>query len=206
MEMRKLDDLSSTPEAELIRLARQCDEEAFRELFLRTRERCMRLAMSMLRDRDDARDEIQNAFLNAYIHLASFNENAKFSSWVARILINRCKTRILQRCRSRLVAYESPGDDAESISAHELRDTRTPEWHLGAFEVRRLVSNELQRIPGPFKHALELRFIQGLSPNEIAQRLNISISATKSRLNRAQKCLKSRLIRHCGARGAATLT
>jgi len=60
----KVGDLRSAPEAELIRLARLRDQEAFRELFLRAHESCMGLAMSILRDREDAR-EMQNALLSA---------------------------------------------------------------------------------------------------------------------------------------------
>jgi RNA polymerase sigma-70 factor (ECF subfamily) len=100
----KVGDLRSAPEAELIRLARLRDQEAFRELFLRAHESCMGLAMSILRDREDA-SEMQNALLSAYTHLPSFSGNAKFSSWLARIVINRCKIRIRQRCSSRAAPY-----------------------------------------------------------------------------------------------------
>ena len=196
-------DLSSAPEAELIRRARLRDEEAFRELFLRARESCMGLAMSILRDREDASDEIQNALLSAYTHLPSFSGNAKFSSWLARIVINRCKIRFRQRCRSR--AYEIVGEEGNVYCPHEPRDTQTPEGYLGAFEVRRLVSAELQLIPRPFRRALELRYIHGLSPNEVARQLKLSVPATKSRLHRTQKFLRTRMIRHCGVRGG-TLT
>ncbi len=149
---------------------------------------------------------MQNAFLNAYTHLASFSENAKFSSWVGRIVINRCRIRMRQQRRMRSVPYETLGQKGNLYFAFEPRETETPEVHWGTAEVRRLVSEELELIPGPFRRALELRFIHGLPPDEVARELNLSISATKSRLHRAQKCLKTRMIRHCGVRGAATLT
>jgi RNA polymerase sigma-70 factor, ECF subfamily len=194
------------PEAELIRLARSGDEEALRELFLTARDPCMRLAMSLLRDGDDARDELQNAFLNAYTHLASFNENSKFSTWVGRILINRCHLRIRERRRMPTVPHETMGKSTGFSVAFEQRATGTPECRLGSVEVRRLVSEELQLIPGSLRKALELRFIQELSPAETARRLNLSLSAAKSRVHRAQQCLKARMMRHCGLRGAGTLT
>jgi RNA polymerase sigma-70 factor (ECF subfamily) len=202
----KVGDLSSAPEAELIRLARLRDQEAFRELFLRAHDSCMGLAMSILRDREDASDEMQNALLSAYTHLPSFSGNAKFSSWLARIVINHCKIRIRQRCKSRAVPCEIVGKEGNAYCPHEPQDMQTPERYLGAFEVRRLVSAELQLIPRPFRRALELRFVHGLSPNEVARQLNLSVSATKSRLHRAQKFLRTRMIRHCGLRGVATLT
>lgn len=198
-------DLSSVPERELIRLARQQDNEAYRELTARTRKSCMGLAMSMLHNREDAMDELQNAFWNAYVHLDSFGQNAKFSTWVGKIVINRCLMRIRHYRRVRLVSFEKINISGHVYGAYEPKDTVTPEVNLGATELRRIVADELRLIPQPLRRALELRFIQELPPDEIARQLNLSLPATKSRLHRAQNCLKDRMMRHCGRRGAATL-
>jgi RNA polymerase sigma-70 factor, ECF subfamily len=203
--VRERRDLSSVPERELIRLARQQDDEAFRELIVRTRKSCMGLAMSMLHNREDAMDELQNAFWNAYAHLDSFGQNAKFSTWVGKIVINRCLMRIRHYRRIRFVSYEKTNTNGDLYGAYEAKETATPEVNLGATELRRIVAHELRLIPQPLGRALELRFIQELSPDEIARQLNLSLPATKSRLHRAQNYLKDRMLRHCGKRGAATL-
>jgi DNA-directed RNA polymerase specialized sigma24 family protein len=104
------------------------------------------------------------------------------------------------------VPYEIVGEKGNVYCPHEPLETQTPEGFMGALEVRRLVSAELQLSPRPFRRPLELHFIHGLSTNEVARQLNLSVSATKSRLHRAQKFLKVRMIRHCGVRGLATLT
>ena len=194
------------PEPVLVRLAQDGNEQAFIELVRRSWDICMRLATSWLGNREDARDEVQDAFWKAYRHIQNFNQQCKFSTWVARIVINDCLMRLRERKRLRLVPYEAVSPMGEEYTLHQAIDSDTPEDLVGVSELRATVTSELRRIPVLLRVPLELRYLQGLELEEVANRLNITVAATKSRLHRAQAFLRSRMLRHCGTRGVGTLT
>jgi RNA polymerase sigma-70 factor (ECF subfamily) len=190
----------------LIFLAREGDENAYKELMRRSLRICMRVAVCVLGNQEDARDEVQDAFWRAYDRLHTFNQQSKFSTWVARIVINRCFVRLRERKRMRLVPQTVVDFSGEEYTAYEAIDTENPENLLGDTELRALVRHELNRIPILLRAPLEMRHIHGMQVEEIAGRLNISVAAAKSRLHRAQGYLRDRMLKHCGSRGLGTLT
>lgn len=194
------------PEDNLIRLAREGDENAYMELMRRSWQICMRVAICSLGNREDALDEVQDAFWKAYLHLHTFNRQSKFSTWVARIVINQCLMRLRQKKRIRLVPHTAVDSSGEEYAMHEAIDTENPEDLLGDNELRALVRCELNRIPILLRVPLEMRYIRGMELDEVAGRLNITVAATKSRLHRAHLYLKDRMLKHCGTRGFGTLT
>jgi RNA polymerase sigma-70 factor (ECF subfamily) len=165
----------------------------------------MGVAINTLGNRDDALDELQNSFWNAYAHLRSFNRQSKFSTWVVRIVLNRCLMRIREQKRLRFVPFEGQGTTGDEFVAHEAVASETPEEAMGKTEVRKALTSELRRIPIILRVPLELRYIQDLELHEIAARLNITVAATKSRLHRAHLYLRERMQKHCGMRGLGTL-
>ena len=206
-DLRALDSpINDLPEEILVRLAQANDEDAFKELMTRSWEMCTRIARYILSDREDAIDEVQTAFWKAHVHIGSFNQRSKFSTWVARIVTNLCLMRLRQMRRLPLVPSESVNSAGEVYVAHEAIYLETPERVLGEAEVRNLVRSEVKNIPAFLRSPLELHFIHDLSVEEVARSLNISIPATKSRLHRAQRYLRARMLRHCGLRGVGTLT
>lgn len=200
------DALRKRSEHLLVRLAQEGDDEAFNELMSRSWDICMRVAACTLGNREDAIDEVQDAFWKAYTHIRTFNQQSKFSTWVARIVINHCLMQLRQRKRQRFVSCETVTSSGEEYVAHEAVNAETPEDLLGSTQLREVLNCELGRIPALLRLPLQLRYIQGLSLEEVAQHLDISVGATKSRLHRAQSYLKNRMLRHCGARGVGTLT
>jgi RNA polymerase sigma-70 factor (ECF subfamily) len=192
------------PEETLLRLARAGEETAFAELMCRVSDRCLRLAVRILGNRDDARDEVQNALWKAYTHLSSFNEESRFSTWVARIVINNCHMR-RRRNTVKLVPAERTNHDGELFVLHEGVERGTPEITLGANELSAVIRTELAMLPRLLRLPLQLHFIDELPVHDVARQLGLSPSATKSRIHRAQGFLRQRMIRHCGLRGAATL-
>jgi RNA polymerase sigma-70 factor (ECF subfamily) len=199
-------DLAGVSEDILVGLARGRDEDAFSELMNRSRENCVGLAMSILRNRDDAVDEVQNAFWKAYSHIESFSHHAKFSTWVSRIVINHCLMRIRRSRRARFVPYDGVSSDGDLYTAHEPLNHENPELQLGGSEVNRVIREELALIPKSLRIPLQLRYLQDMALEDIARQLQLTVPATKSRLHRAQVYLRARMKRHCGLRGGATLT
>lgn len=189
----------------LVRRAQDGDDTAFSELVHRHKKNAMKLAMSILRNREDAEDEVQNAIWKAYQHIGQFQQDAKFSTWLTRIVVNQCLMRIRKQKRSRLLHM----DDVligEEMGTLELPDSRpSPEEILASSEVSEVLKLEIRRIPPLLRNIFVLRDIQRLSMSDAADQLGISVAAAKSRLLRARKELRARMDRHTGRLGAATL-
>ena len=188
----------------LVSLCQQGSQEAFDELMRRHQMSAMKVAVSIVRDRQDAEDEVQNAFWKAYEHINQFQRDAKFSTWLTRIVVNQCLMRLRQARRARF-AYI---DDAESddINAADLKDVSpSPENLLGFTEVAAVLELEIKRTPPLLRNVFLLRDVENKPMPEVAEKLGISVAAAKSRLLRARAELRSRMRRHCGDIGPATL-
>ncbi|HEY7211608.1 MAG TPA: sigma-70 family RNA polymerase sigma factor [Bryobacteraceae bacterium] len=195
----------SCPEDELIREARSGSQAAFEELIARSGDTCMRVIRCLVRNEDDAQDEFQNAYSRAYEHLKTFNQDAKFSTWVVRIAINSCVARRKQVRRAQLIPYTVTDYEGKTHSPYDSVEC-SPEGDFGKRQVSQTVKQELDRIPPLLRLPLELRFLKDLPIEEIARTLGITVAATKSRLHRGRSFLRERMLRHCGQRGAGTLT
>lgn len=192
-------------DAELVPLAKMGDQQAFTELVNRHYPSCLKLARSILRDHEDAEDEVQNAYTKAFLHLGSFEGNSRFSTWLSRIVVNQCLMRLRQLRRAQFTYLDDPGAD-ENQTKFELRDTgEDPEQRYGRNEVASLLYQEVNRIPPLLRKPLLLRESMRLPLADVARQLDISEAAAKSRLLRARRELRERLGKHQGQRGAATL-
>lgn len=192
-------------DAELVPLAKAGDQAAFTELVNRHYQSCLKLARSILRDHEDAEDEVQNAFVKAFLHVAGFEGNSRFSTWLSRIVVNQCLMRLRQLRRAQFTYLDDPGAD-ENQTKFELRDTsENPEQRYGRNEVSSLLQKEVNRIPPLLRKPLLLRETMRLPLADVAQQLEISEAAAKSRLLRARRELRERLGKHQGRLGAATL-
>ena len=192
-------------ELDLVSMARSGDEAAFQELVRRHYDRAYKQALSILRNPEDAHDEVQNAFLKIWKSLGQFQGNSKLSTWIARIVVNQCLMRLRQVRRARLVYLEdsAEGEDREKM---DLTDpAQTPEAQTGEAEVKQLVHREIRRIPSLLRDVFIRHYLDGVPLQQVASELNLTLGATKSRLLRARAELRERLGKHCGHLGAATL-
>lgn len=202
----KTPELISLSDEALVRLAKGGNDRAFEELMRRSWDRSLRLALCHLRDREDAIDEVQSAYWNAYTHLSSFTEQAKFSTWVGRIVINRCIMRIRSSKRAKVLSYDHMPAVSEGPNVQDTYRWCNPEEQLGSEEVSELIMSELRRVPKLLRTAVEMRHIQGLSLDEIGSQLGINLGAVKTRVSRGNQYLRDRMVRHLGQRGVASLT
>ncbi len=197
--------LETLSDDDLIRRAQSGDSAAFSELTNRNYSVSLRLAISILRDREEAEDEVQNAYWKAFRHIGQFHFDAKFSTWITRIVVNQCLMRLRSARRATWLYLDgaSVGEDRASI---DLTDsTETPEAQVGTRELSNLLHREIRRIPPLLRRVFELRELDELPMAEVAERLGISIAAAKSRLLRARAELRERLTRYCGKKGLGTL-
>jgi RNA polymerase sigma-70 factor, ECF subfamily len=197
--MFTVDNNHGTTDLHLVQLARNGDETAFGELVKRHHGRCIGLAYFMLRDRQDAEDEAQNAYWKAFRHLNQFQGEVEFSAWLSRILVNQCLMLIRDRRRARFLHLDSevPGGGSADLPSRRPG----PEGELGSRQVYEVLESEIRRIPRLLREVLVLRDLQELPMMDVARKLGITVSAAKSRLLRARTELRSRVLRHCGPSG-----
>ena len=190
----------------LVARARKLDREAFAELTRRHYDASLKLALYLLRNREEAEDEVQNAYGKAFENVVSFREEAKFSTWITRIVLNCCLMRMRKTKRVRIRPIEDSLPGEESIMLLPLPDGRpSPEETFGKSEILSRLQKELRRIPPLLRNVLVLRDLNELPMDEVAGRLGISVPAAKSRLLRARQELRGRMEKHCGRVGPAML-
>ncbi len=193
------------PDEMLVKMAQAGDNAAFAELVVRHQSNCSKMALSILRDKSDAEDEVQNACWKAYEHIGQFQQDSKFSTWLTRIVVNQCLMRLRQTRRARFLYMDDVAVEGKHATV-ELRDTTmSPEAELGQREVASMLKDEISRIPPLLRNIFVLRDVQELPMQDVAERLGISVAAAKSRLLRARLELRHRLGKHYGRLGPATL-
>lgn len=193
-------------DGELVRLCQESDPNAFSDLVNRHKGGAMKVAFSILRDRNEAEDEVQNAFCKAFEHIGQFQREAKFSTWLTRIVVNQCLMRLRQMRRAKMLYIEEALTDTQDKITFELPDGRkTAEQELGQAEVAAVLQYEIRRTPPMLRNVFMLRDVEQRPMPEVAEALGITVAAAKSRLLRARAELRTRLSKHCGAVGPATL-
>ncbi len=191
---------------DLVNLAREGSQQAFGELVKRHHQKCVNLATCILKNREEAEDEVQNACWKAFEHLDQFQGEADFSTWLSRIVVNQCLMFLRTNRRARFLHLDAgtPGYHSGSIDLPSGR--LDPEGELGRRQVEEVLAREIRRIPALLRNVVRLRDVDELPIEEVADRLGITVSAAKSRLLRARLELRQRVLRHCGPSGQRSLT
>jgi RNA polymerase sigma-70 factor (ECF subfamily) len=197
--------LANCEDEELVLRAQDNDDAAFGELMRRTSASSFRLAVSILRDRQEAEDEVQNSYLKAWRHVGQFQRESKFSTWISRIVVNQCLMRLRKARGANFVYLDDPGSD-ERVRQHEVIDrAATPEFELSSKEMSGILRKEIGRLPPLLRNVLVLRDVNEFSTADVADQLGMTASAVKSRLLRARIELRNRMEKYDGS-GHAALT
>ena len=204
--MQNMDECGELQDDQLVTMAQRGEGGAFSELIRRHRSSCTKLALSILRDRQDAEDEVQNALWKAYEHIGQFQQDSKFSTWLTRIVVNQCLMKLRQARRARFLYLDDAQIGEDTITLELPDSTKGPEHKLGQTEVATVLKREIHRIPPLLRNVFLLRDIQEMPMPDVAERLGISVAAAKSRLLRARLELRQRMEKHFGRLGRATLT
>ena len=174
-------------ERDLVKAAQTGDRAAFRALFERHRDRVYNLAFYSLGEALWAEDLVQIVFLKVYRGLASFRQEATFATWLYRITLNECQNQ-LRRRTAKYVPFEAILGSDEELDSGELPDAE----HLGR-ERRRIIQNAVMDLSPKLRTVVVLKYVEGLSYDEIARVLNCAPGTVASRLNRALADLETRL-------------
>ena len=171
---------------DLIDQARSGDRDAFGELVRIHQHEVYTLAVRLVRDRDMASDVTQDAFVRAWRAMPKFRGDAKFSTWLHRITVNTAWTHRTRRNRVRLDPLESLASEPESVALQ-------PERAAEAVAVRPSIEEALMDLSSSVRSVVVLKDIYDWSHAEIADHLDISVTAAKVRLHRGRKELRERL-------------
>jgi RNA polymerase sigma-70 factor (ECF subfamily) len=189
-------------EAALVAQAKTGGEEAFTELVNRYEGNIYRLARHITQNPEDAEDVLQETFLKAYEHLADFQGNSKFYTWLVRIAVNQALMKLRKRKTDASVSLDDPFDTGEESLVREIAVWEpNPEQTYSQEEIRAILERAVESLPPTFRAVFALRDIEELSTEETALALNLSIPAVKSRLLRARLRLREKLTRYFKRKG-----
>ena len=177
---------------------RKGDEAAFEELVRTRGGALLAVARRFLRNEEDARDAVQEAFVQAFRGISSFEEQARLSTWLRRIVVNAS----LMRLRTRRRKPEEPLDEEllPVFRADGHRIGVTAAWEdaeekIEREETRQRVRSAIDRLPETSRTVLLLRDIEERTTEEAARLLGITENAVKIRLHRARQALRTLLDR-----------
>jgi len=186
----------------LVARAKAGDYEAFEQLVHRHERRLYALAMNIVRQREDAEDVVQTAFLNALEHLNDFREEASFATWMTRIVTYAALKVLRKRKGLDIVSLDEATDENEegAIPHPEyIADWRDdPVKIVEQRELKRILDEAIDSLDEKYRLVFVLRDVEGMSVEETANVLGISPANVKVRLLRARLALREKLTRVFG--------
>jgi RNA polymerase sigma-70 factor (ECF subfamily) len=176
------------------------DTPLFEVLMRRHNQRVFRAARAILRDEREAEDVMQEAYVNAYTHLAQFDGRARFSTWLTKIAVYEALARVRRRRR-----YE-PLDDEPMETNVPTTSSPDPERQTFGRELGRLIESAVDNLGDGYREVFMLRQVEGLSTSETAHILGVSEDVVKTRLSRARHAIQRDLLDRTGAAAAAAFS
>jgi RNA polymerase sigma-70 factor (ECF subfamily) len=187
----------SSEELALVQAAKGGDIAAFEQLIKKYDRNVFRIAQHITQNREDAEDVVQDAFLKAYQNLKQFQGNSKFYTWLVRIAVNEALMKLRKRKTSKTVSMDEDVETEDGSVPREVADwSPNPEQLFGQSELSDILAKTIQGLPTGFRTVFVLRDVEGLSTEETAETLGLSVPAVKSRLLRARLQLRERLSRY----------
>jgi RNA polymerase sigma-70 factor (ECF subfamily) len=185
-----------TSDLDLVQRIKNGDRDAFNLLVLKYQRKVSRLVGRLVRNPDEADDVVQEAFIKAYRALPQFRGDSAFYTWLYRIAVNTAKNHLVSQGKRPISLSELTSNDADEES-FELpavsTDNNTPEAELMSKQVADAVNRAVSALPEELRTALNLREIDGLSYEEIAEAMNCPIGTVRSRIFRAREAVAAEL-------------
>ena len=196
---RRMDGQSGGSEANddwrLVARAKSGCSTAFGQLFERHRERVYHTTFRILRQKQDAEDAVQRCFQQAFTNLTRFREDSRFSTWVTRIAINEALMLVRQR-RANTPLSDTSNEDAASSFVLNLADhAPSPEQTAAANELSALLMQAISDLRMNLRTVVLLREFQGLTNEETARHLGLTVGCVKARIFHARRWIRRRLER-----------
>jgi RNA polymerase sigma-70 factor (ECF subfamily) len=181
----------------LVHASKSGDVAAFEELVKRYDRKLLRIAKNLMHNREDAEEAVQETFLKAFQHLGQFRGDAKFSTWLIRIAMNQSLMMLRKLRSAREVSIDKDFQSEERNLPIDVADwAPNPEQLYGAAELREILRDTLKQLHPRLRAVFVLRDIEGLSVQQTADALNLTLVAVKARSWRARSQLRERLSKH----------
>ena len=179
---------------QLVTRAQGGDKQAFSLLVEKYQRKLSRLLSRFIRDQAEVEDVTQEAFIKAYRALPAFRGDSAFYTWLYRIGINTAKNYLMAMGRRAPTSTEIEAEEAEGYDeAEQLRDINTPESLLLSNEIAETVNATIQQLPEELRTAIQMREIEGMSYEDIAQAMDCPIGTVRSRIFRAREAIAEQL-------------
>ena len=183
-------DLRAWSDNQLIAAAKSGRRAPFGELCERHMKRVSCVTRRIIRNREDAEDAAQECFLNAFVHLKTFDGRSQFATWLTRIAINAALIKLRKNRKAREVPIDEPNPSSEPVAQREFRyDAPDPEESCSLGERKRIVKSAISELRPRARDVVELIHLQEHSIRETAQILGISTGAVKTRMFHAKSAL-----------------
>lgn len=173
-------------DSEIVARVLEGQTEEFGRLVDRYQDEFTGYAKQMTGSLDDAADVVQESFVRAYRSLASCRDPAKFKGWLFRIVSNQCKTHLTRRKRRRITPLSSA--EPMSVPSDDAADERAQ-----AGDLKRELERALAQLTDEQREAIILKYLKGLSLDEMAELLSVTVPAVKMRLKRGREALRAQL-------------
>jgi len=182
-------------DAELARLCAARDANAVRHVISTNNQRLFRTAWSILKDKGEAEEALQAAYVSAFGKIGSFEGRSSLSTWLTRIVINEAlgRRRAEQRRRRQLEGEGVAVLDNYRESLMRGSEAEAPDVALAREQIRRILEQAVADLPDVFRTVFVLREIEGLSSEETGAILDVPLQTVKTRLFRARRRLKEAL-------------
>lgn len=180
---------------ELARLCAGHDRKAVRHVVTANNQRLFRTAWSILKDRAEAEEAVQSAYLSAFASMEDFEGRSSLATWLTRIVVNESlgRMRSQRRRRERLQADGVSVLDSYREKLMAGSDPVAPDASVAREQLRLLIERAVAGLPAAFRTVFVLREIEGLSVEETAEALGIEAATVKTRLFRARRKLQEAL-------------
>ena len=188
----------SLSDEEVVARVKAGETALFEVIMRRYNQRLYRVARSILGDEGEAEDVMQQAYVNAYVHLSQFAERARFSTWLTKIAVYEALSRARRRRRAALDPLPDTEEGEEMLPSH----APDAEHQVYAKEMQGFVEAAIAAMPEVYRTTFVLREVEGMSVSEVATCLDVSTDTVKTRLHRARARLRDDLCRR--ARSSAS--
>ncbi|MGA2604564.1 MAG: sigma-70 family RNA polymerase sigma factor [Verrucomicrobiia bacterium] len=182
---------------ELLGRCRAGDETAFDDLVRRHQQRAFNVAFQILRDREDAAEVAQDAFVRIYRSVSDFRGECEFTTWLHQIVLNLARNKHRwwkRRGRQSSVSLDTPVEMADGEAPMQMAASGdAPDMQTVKAEFVERLSRKMEELPRKFREVLVLRNVEGLSYEQIALVLDCSLGTVKSRIARAREALRENM-------------
>jgi len=181
-------------EAELVRRVAAGDQAAFEALMRKHNRALFRTARAILRDDAEAEDALQEAYLRAYRTIGTYRGEARLSTWLARVVANEALMRLRKQARRSAIVPLQAGVAVEELNQiAEGSMEKSPESSARRAEMRKLLEERIDALPGAYRAVFMLRAVEEYSVEETASILQIPEATVRSRFFRARSLLREGL-------------